>query len=102
MITFVNRFDVHGSTVEFERVFDETSRFFSARPGFLRHRLLRHADRPGTYVNIAEWASREHFQQAVSHPEFAPHARALRELSTSDPNLYVGVLERTMADRTQT
>ncbi|MFJ5303159.1 antibiotic biosynthesis monooxygenase family protein [Streptomyces sp. NPDC088350] len=47
MITFVNRFGVHGSTVEFERVFDETSQFFSARPGFLRHRLLRHADRPG-------------------------------------------------------
>ena len=94
MITFVNRFEVHGATEEFERAFDATSAFFAARPGFLRHRLVRHADRPGHYLNIAEWESRAHFEQALAHPEFTPHAKALRALATSDPNVYTPVLER--------
>ncbi|MGW4438707.1 antibiotic biosynthesis monooxygenase family protein [Streptomyces sp. NPDC004596] len=99
MITFVNRFDVHGSPAEFERVFDRTSLFFSAQPGFLRHRLLRHADQPGKYVNVAEWESRTAFEQALRQPEFASHARDLRELSTSDPQLYVSALERSEPQR---
>lgn len=95
MITFVNRFEVHGSAEEFERAFDATSAFFADRPGFLGHRMLRHAARPGHYVNIAEWESREHFEQALAQPEFAPHAQALRALATSDPNVYTTLLERT-------
>ncbi|WP_328746832.1 antibiotic biosynthesis monooxygenase [Streptomyces sp. NBC_00285] len=95
MITFVNRFEVHGSVEEFERAFDATSVFFSARPGFLGHRMLRHADQPGRYVNVAEWESRERFEEALAHPEFPPHAKALRVLATSDPNLYTTVLDRT-------
>ncbi|MFF4797256.1 antibiotic biosynthesis monooxygenase family protein [Streptomyces sp. NPDC001351] len=95
MITFVNRFEVHGSVDEFERAFDATSAFFAARPGFLGHRMLRAADLPGRYVNVAEWESREHFERALAHPEFLPHAKALRALATSDPNLYTTVLERT-------
>ncbi|GGN33649.1 antibiotic biosynthesis monooxygenase family protein [Streptomyces fuscichromogenes] len=95
MITFVNRFEVHGSVEEFERAFDATSAFFTARPGFLGHRMLRHADQPGRYVNIADWESREHFEQALAHPEFGPHAKALRALAGSDPNVYTLVLERT-------
>ncbi|MBZ4319369.1 antibiotic biosynthesis monooxygenase family protein [Streptomyces huiliensis] len=97
MITFVNRFQVHGSTEEFERAFDETSAFFAAQPGFLRHRLVRHADLPGAYVNVAEWESREHFDAALKQPAFVPHATALRALATSEPNVYVPVLERDAA-----
>lgn len=97
MITFVNRFEVHGSPEEFERAFRSTSDFFSAQPGFVRHRLLRHADEPGRYVNIAEWESREHFQRALTQPGFTPHAEALRALGTSEPNLYTPVLERAVA-----
>lgn len=96
--TFINRFEVHGPASEFELAFDETSAFFAAQPGFLRHRLLRQADDPGRYVNIAEWDSREDFQRAVAQPAFAPHAKALRALASSDPNLYTLVLERGIED----
>ncbi|MEV6174990.1 antibiotic biosynthesis monooxygenase family protein [Streptomyces sp. NPDC051954] len=94
MVTFINRFTVTGPAEEFERLFDDTSAFFRDRPGFLRHRLLRHTEQPGAYVNIAEWADAEAFRAAVTHPDFAPHAEALRALSTSEPNLYAPVLER--------
>ncbi|MEW1906408.1 MULTISPECIES: antibiotic biosynthesis monooxygenase family protein [unclassified Streptomyces] len=98
MVTFVNRFTVTGPPEEFERLFEETSAFFVARPGFLTHRLVRHGDLPGHYVNVAEWEDEESFRAAVTDPAFAPHAAALRKLSTSEPNLYpVTVLERRAA-----
>ncbi|MFE7777877.1 antibiotic biosynthesis monooxygenase family protein [Streptomyces sp. NPDC057445] len=95
MVTFVNRFTVSGPVEEFERLFEETSAFFADRPGFVRHRLMRHADDPASYVNVAEWTDAESFRRAVTHPDFVPHATALRRLSTSDPNLFTTtVLER--------
>jgi heme-degrading monooxygenase HmoA len=97
VVTFINRFTVTGPAEEFERLFDDTSAFFRDRPGFLSHRLLRHSEQPGSYVNIAEWADTESFRAAVTHPDFAPHAAALRTLSTSEPNLYTPVMERTSA-----
>ncbi|MEV4754164.1 antibiotic biosynthesis monooxygenase family protein [Micromonospora sp. NPDC049559] len=87
-VTFVNRFTVRSSAEEFERVFIETSEFMAGRPGFLQNTLLRHIDGPGTYLNIAQWRDLAAFRSAVSHPEFQPHAAALREISTSEPNLY--------------
>ncbi|MFF0885087.1 antibiotic biosynthesis monooxygenase family protein [Streptomyces sp. NPDC003456] len=97
MVTFINRFTVTGPPDEFERLFEETSAFFRDRPGFLRHRLVRHTEQPGSYVNIAEWADAESFRAAVTHPDFAPHAAALRALSTSVPHLYAPVMEREAA-----
>lgn len=94
MVTFVNKFKVTGPVERFEEAFAETSAFFCAQPGFVSHRLLRHADDPAAYVNVAEWESREAFQQALRQPDFAPHAAALRELSVSEPNLYTPVMER--------
>ncbi|MEU8891660.1 antibiotic biosynthesis monooxygenase family protein [Streptomyces sp. NPDC048442] len=94
MITFINRFTVTGPAAEFERVFDETSEFFAAQPGFLGHRLVRHTSDPAAYVNIADWQDDASFQQALRQPEFAPHRAALRELSTGEPNLYAAVSER--------
>ncbi|MFI7011250.1 antibiotic biosynthesis monooxygenase family protein [Streptomyces sp. NPDC050145] len=95
MVTFVNRFSVTGPAEEFERLFEQTSAFFVAQPGFVAHRLMRHADQAGSYVNVAEWQDAESFRRAVTHPDFAPHAAALRALSTSDPQLFTTtVLER--------
>lgn len=94
MITFVNRFEVTGPAEEFEEAFERTSAFFAARPGFLGHRLLRHLDGSGSYVNVADWADEESFRDALRQPEFTPHAAALRALSTGEPNLYRPVLER--------
>ncbi|MFJ9559402.1 antibiotic biosynthesis monooxygenase family protein [Streptomyces fuscichromogenes] len=94
MITLINRFEVTGSVEEFERAFDSTSAFFAAQPGFVRHRLLRHLDRPGHYVNVADWEDEPSFRQALRQPEFAAHRAALRALSGSDPELYTLLLER--------
>ncbi|MFJ8888526.1 antibiotic biosynthesis monooxygenase family protein [Streptomyces sp. NPDC102402] len=95
MVTFVNRFSVSGPVEEFERLFEQTSAFFVAQPGFITHRLMRHAEQQGSYVNVAEWEDAESFRRAVTHPDFAPHAAALRTLSASDPNLFTTtVLER--------
>ncbi|GAA2898784.1 hypothetical protein GCM10010517_64090 [Streptosporangium fragile] len=87
-VTFVNRFTVHASPEEFERVFAETSEFMAQQDGFLRHTLLRHTDDERSYVNIAQWRDAGAFRRAVAAPDFQPHAAALRALSTSEPNLY--------------
>ncbi|MFC7330962.1 antibiotic biosynthesis monooxygenase family protein [Marinactinospora rubrisoli] len=88
-VIFVNRFTLHTSPEEFERVFAETARFLQRQPGFLEYTLSRHADNPGGYLNIARWRDARAFHTAVTHPDFAAHAAALRAVSTSDPGLYV-------------
>ncbi|MEU7004671.1 antibiotic biosynthesis monooxygenase family protein [Nonomuraea sp. NPDC046570] len=88
VVTLVNKFTLHASPEDFERVFAETSAFMAAQPGFLNHTLLRHMDQKDSYVNIALWRDMEAFRKAVAHPEFRQHAAALRALSTSEPNLY--------------
>ncbi|MER7847437.1 antibiotic biosynthesis monooxygenase family protein [Kitasatospora sp. NPDC096077] len=94
MITFINRFTVTGPTEEFEQAFDKTSEFFTAQPGFVRHRLMRHTDDPNAYANLAEWEDEESFRKALQQPEFVAHRAALQALSTSDPNLYIPLYER--------
>ncbi|WP_438486737.1 antibiotic biosynthesis monooxygenase family protein [Streptomyces sp. S186] len=95
MLTFINRFTVTGTAAEFERAFERTSAFFAAQPGFVRHRLLRHADDPKAYVNVAEWEDRASFRRALEQPGFAEHRDALRALATGEPHLYTTLLERT-------
>ncbi|MGW6603264.1 antibiotic biosynthesis monooxygenase family protein [Streptomyces sp. NPDC055036] len=87
-VVFVNQFTVHGPTVEFERTFADTAAFLRRRPGLLEYTLLRHTERPGSYLNIARWQDEESFRRAVGQPEFRPHAEALRALCVSEPNLY--------------
>lgn len=94
MIIFINRFTVTGPTEEFERAFDETSVFFTAQPGFIRHRLMRHTDDPNAYANVAEWEDEQSFRRALQQPGFAAHRAELQALSTSDPNLYTPLYER--------
>jgi monooxygenase len=87
-VTFVNRFTVHGDSAEFERVFADTAVFLTRQPGFIRHTLVRHLTEPGSYVNIAHWSSETDLRRAVGLPEFQAHAKALRAVSSSEPNLY--------------
>ncbi|MGW6461278.1 antibiotic biosynthesis monooxygenase family protein [Streptomyces sp. NPDC055078] len=89
VVTFINRFTVHASPEEFERVFAETGQFLAGRDGFLRYALHRHAEDPTRYVNIAHWRDAAAFRTAVADPGFPPHAAAVRELSTSEPGLYL-------------
>ncbi|MBV2153189.1 antibiotic biosynthesis monooxygenase [Kitasatospora sp. SUK 42] len=99
-VTFVNRFTVHGPAEEFEEVFDRTSAFMARQPGFVRHTLLREVDDPAGYVNLAVWRDRDSFRRAVGHPDFVPHATALRSLSRSENGLYAARLSRPAADGT--
>jgi monooxygenase len=87
-VTFINRFTVHAPAEEFERTFAATTAFMAEQDGYLGNTLLRHTTDGRSYVNIAVWRDAEHFRRAVAHPEFAPHAGALRTLSVSEPNLY--------------
>ncbi|NYH55656.1 heme-degrading monooxygenase HmoA [Nocardiopsis arvandica] len=98
MVTFVNRFEVSGPVEEFERAFEATSDFFRTQPGFVSHRMLRHLEHSGHYVNVAEWRDVDSFREAVGHPGFEPHARILRALATSTPGLYTPLLEWAAAE----
>ncbi|MES9523799.1 antibiotic biosynthesis monooxygenase family protein [Streptomyces capoamus] len=93
-VTFVNTFTVHAEPEVFEREFARTSEFMARQPGFVRHTLSRHTERPGQYVNVAEWQDVASFRAAVSHADFQPHAGALRALSESRPELYRARLRR--------
>lgn len=97
-VVFVNRFTVHAEPERFEQVFAASAEFLAARPGFLSHLLVRHVGQAGSYVNIAYWRDEVSFRGAVADPAFAPHAAALRELSTSEPNLYRPVQSRRHAE----
>lgn len=89
LVTFVNRFTVHTSPEEFERIFAETSGFMARQDGFLDYTLLRHNQEDLSYINIAHWRDADSFRKAVTSPAFKPHVVALRAVSTSDPNLYI-------------
>lgn len=94
MLVLVNDFRVHGDAPAFEAAFASTSDYFERQPGFIRHMLVRSTTEAGRYVNIAEWADRESFDQAVKNPMFADHAKALRSLATSEPKLCEEVLTK--------
>lgn len=87
-VTLLNRFTVHGDPAEFEAAFAATSEFLTGQPGFVEHTLLRHGQDEGSYVNVARWTSAGALRAATGHPDFAEHARALRELATTDPQLF--------------
>ncbi|MFD6291270.1 antibiotic biosynthesis monooxygenase family protein [Streptomyces sp. NPDC060205] len=93
-VTFVNTFTVHAEPEVFEKEFARTSEFMARQPGLIRHTLSRHAERPGQYVNVAEWRDVASFRAAVSHADFQPHAGALRALAESRPELYLARLRR--------
>ncbi|MEU6024238.1 antibiotic biosynthesis monooxygenase family protein [Micromonospora sp. NPDC048871] len=87
-VVFVNRFTLRCPPEVFEKVFAETSAFVAKQPGFVQFTLLGHVEDRNSYVNVAHWRDAASFRRAVSHPDFKPHAEALRAVSTSEPNLY--------------
>ncbi|MFJ3976299.1 antibiotic biosynthesis monooxygenase family protein [Streptomyces sp. NPDC090021] len=89
VVTFINRFTVHASPEEFEKAFAATGRHLAGRDGFLQYTLHRHAEDPTRWVNIAHWRDARSFRAAVGAPSFPQHVARLRELSTSEPGLYV-------------
>ncbi|HEY4021562.1 MAG TPA: antibiotic biosynthesis monooxygenase family protein [Pseudonocardiaceae bacterium] len=98
MMVFINRFEVHAPTAEFELLFRNTSEFLRHQPGFRRFRLVRSIEHPNRYVNIAEWDSAEALRQATAQPEFRAHADALRAVATTSPDMHEPVYEVTAPD----
>lgn len=94
MIVFVNSFGLKAPAEDFERVFAETAEVLRAQPGFLSHQLVRSAQEPTHYLNIAMWESADALRAATELPEFADHARRLRELASTDPRFFEPVQER--------
>jgi len=70
VVTLVNCFDIPaGREDEFFRLWREVNAYMCAQPGYLGHQLHRAltADASFRFVNVARWASAEHFR--VAHDE---------------------------------
>jgi monooxygenase len=87
-VVFVNRFTLSGPAEEFEQAFAQTAEFLEQQPGLIEFTLLKSAERPDSYVNVARWTDLKSLMKAVRHPYFGSHAAALRKLSTSEPHIY--------------
>ncbi|WP_270886721.1 antibiotic biosynthesis monooxygenase family protein [Pedococcus sp. 5OH_020] len=72
-VTLMNSFTVpHGRDEEFHAMWDRTSRYFIAQPGFVSLRLHRALSPRATHrwVNVASWDSEADYRAAHSTEEF--------------------------------
>jgi heme-degrading monooxygenase HmoA len=72
-VTLMNSFVVPPERDEaFQAMWDQTSKYFIARPGFVSLRLHRavSADASHRWVNVATWASEADYRAAHSTEEF--------------------------------
>lgn len=72
-VTLINRFSVpDGRDDDFRALWEATSRYFIAQPGFVSLRLHRavSADAPYRFVNVANWETEQDYRNAHSTPEF--------------------------------
>ena len=93
MIVFVNSFQLKAPAAEFEKIFAESAAFLYGQRGLLSHRLVRSKKDPNRYQNIAMWDSEEDLRAATGLPGFQDHGRRLREVATTDPQVFETVLE---------
>ncbi|MFD3735183.1 antibiotic biosynthesis monooxygenase family protein [Streptomyces sp. NPDC058632] len=100
VVTFINRFTVSGDPQEFEAAFAKVASFMTAQPGILGYTLSRHAEKPGSYVNVALWQGAGALRAAAAHPDFGAHVGELRRLATSESDVYVE-RQRYLGDATQ-
>jgi heme-degrading monooxygenase HmoA len=72
-VTLINSFEVPpGRDEEFHALWEQTSRYFTARPGFRSLRLHRAVSPDAAYrwVNVARWDSEADFRAAHATEEF--------------------------------
>ena len=72
-VTLINPFEVPvGKEDEFVERWNQAAQYLRQRDGFISTRLHQSLDThaPFRFVNVAVWESAEHFQQAMSTPEF--------------------------------
>ena len=80
-VTFINPFEVPtGKEVEFVERWKEAADYLREQVGFVSTRLHESLDPAAAfrvYVNVAVWESAEHFQRALSTPEFQELAQTM-------------------------
>lgn len=57
-----------GEYDQFEAAYAEVTRKVKGTPGHYRDELLRNPDKPGSYVLLSEWESRERFLEWENDP----------------------------------
>ena len=90
-VTLINPFEVPADRVEDCIAYWERARdFMQEQPGYLATRLHR-ALRPDArfaLINVAEWASADDFQAAITDPRFAALTKPERGTFPHHPALY--------------
>ncbi|GIG63100.1 hypothetical protein Lfu02_74720 [Longispora fulva] len=88
MITLVNKVTVTGDLAEFERAHSAVAEFMRVQPGARRFQLLRSAEDPTVFVEVAEWESRDHHARALAAPGFYERAGVMRSLAEFERAMY--------------
>jgi heme-degrading monooxygenase HmoA len=76
---------------EFERTFADVAGKVRDTPGLLANILLRDPQKPGSYIVVSEWESREHFlawEDVPSHRELTKPLQAFWSGAGTDRHLY--------------
>ncbi|MGW7535324.1 antibiotic biosynthesis monooxygenase family protein [Amycolatopsis sp. NPDC054798] len=94
MFTFINRYQVTGDSLEFEKSIDSMHEYMATRSGYLSHRLYRSAREPGTYVEIAEWDLPASHRSATSDPRFRDRLGEILKVATAEPGPFEQVFPR--------
>ena len=95
-VILINPFSVAPENAEHCLAFwDKAAEYMRRQPGFLSTRLHRALSPQAEhrYVNVAEWASAEDFQRAVSKPEFLALVADPEGRCPHAPELYAVVRE---------
>ncbi|MFE5510877.1 antibiotic biosynthesis monooxygenase family protein [Streptomyces sp. NPDC056529] len=98
MVTFVNKFSVHGDLTEFLAAKSRVTAYMSTQPGYVSHQTLRMVGAPNVYVELAVWEDAAAHRAAVTGEGFQRLVEGLAALATPEPGLYETVADE--PDRT--
>jgi quinol monooxygenase YgiN len=87
MVVFVNRLTLLGSAAEFEAIYRDIADFMLKQQGLIRYKLVRSTKDPSIYFNLAEWETRESFEQAVADPNFRALFARLSGIVKGEPHV---------------
>jgi heme-degrading monooxygenase HmoA len=88
-VILMNKFNVgHDEVEEFLKVFEETTKYFKQRPGFISAQLHRGIAGSSTFVNYVVWESAAQFKHAFNNPEFRTNMANLLPNTVMSPHLF--------------
>lgn len=73
-VVLINVFEVPAAQEEVLQMWTKSKEFLEKQPGYVGTRLHKNIDPNGTYrfINVAEWASPQHFQAATKAMNESP------------------------------